>query len=101
MVNATFIFGGVEFPIHPLDLNFDGFNLEADGKSYCVGAVSELLVPLKSWLIPHQFQPYSFDIKQDGNIIFDMILGMAFCECELNHRSDRLFISTQCAMLTW
>lgn len=39
-VNATFLFGGVEFPIHPLDLNFDGFDLETDGLAYCVGAVS-------------------------------------------------------------
>lgn len=28
----------------------------------------------------HQFQPYSFDIVQDNEIIFDMILGMAFCK---------------------
>ncbi|KAH7885425.1 aspartic peptidase domain-containing protein [Phlebopus sp. FC_14] len=61
-VNATFLFGGVEFPIHPLDLNFDGFDLQANGEAYCVGA----------------FQPYSFDIVEDGEVLFDMILGMAF-----------------------
>jgi len=61
-VSATFVFGGIEFPIHPLDLNFDGFGLEENGKPICIGA----------------FQPYSFDIVQDGEITFDMILGMAF-----------------------
>ncbi|KAH0831987.1 aspartic peptidase domain-containing protein [Lanmaoa asiatica] len=61
-VKATFLFGGVEFPIHPLDLNFDGFDLQANGKSYCVGA----------------FQPYSFDIVEQNEILFDMVLGMAF-----------------------
>ncbi|KAG8214531.1 aspartic peptidase domain-containing protein [Butyriboletus roseoflavus] len=61
-VNATFLFGGVEFPIHPLDLNFDGFGLQANGKGYCVGA----------------FQPYSFNIVEQNEILFDMILGMAF-----------------------
>ncbi|KIJ62531.1 hypothetical protein HYDPIDRAFT_93865 [Hydnomerulius pinastri MD-312] len=61
-VNATFLFGGVEFPIHPLDLNFDGFSLEVQGEAYCVGA----------------FQPFSFDIEEDGQVLFDMILGMAF-----------------------
>lgn len=39
-VNATFLFGGVDFPIHPLDLNFDGFDLQTNGKSYCIGAVT-------------------------------------------------------------
>ncbi|KAG9315853.1 aspartic peptidase domain-containing protein [Chiua virens] len=61
-VNATFLFGGVEFPIHPLDLNFDGLGLQQDGQTACVGA----------------FQPFSFDIEQDGEILFDMVLGMAF-----------------------
>lgn len=52
-VNATFLFGGVEFPIHPLDLNFDGFGLQADGKSYCVGAVSTVLFYSCFLPIPH------------------------------------------------
>ncbi|KAF9220897.1 acid protease [Gyrodon lividus] len=58
-VNATFHFAGVEFPIHLLDLNFDGFGLQADGETFC-------------------FQPYSFNVVEDGQILFDMILGMAF-----------------------
>lgn len=33
-LNATFLFAGIEFPIHPLDLNFDM------GDNQCVGAVS-------------------------------------------------------------
>ncbi|KAF8133713.1 aspartic peptidase domain-containing protein [Boletus edulis] len=62
-VNATFLFGGVEFPIHPLDLNFDGLGLQDDsGNPVCVGA----------------FQPFSFDIVENNDILFDMILGMAF-----------------------
>ncbi|KIJ17962.1 eukaryotic aspartyl protease [Paxillus involutus ATCC 200175] len=61
-VNATFLFAGVEFPIHPLDLNFDGLDLQTNGKTFCVGA----------------FQPYSFDIVEEGEVFFDMILGMAF-----------------------
>ncbi|KAF8555756.1 acid protease [Imleria badia] len=62
-VTATLLFGGVEFPVHPLDLNFDGFGLQdSNNDPVCVGA----------------FQPYSFDIVDQGDISFDMILGMAF-----------------------
>lgn len=42
-VNATFLFGGVEFPIHPLDLNFDldGLDMQdSNGDSMCLGSVS-------------------------------------------------------------
>lgn len=39
-LNATFLFAGVKFPIHPLDLNFDA------GDGQCVGAVSLLLFGL-------------------------------------------------------
>jgi hypothetical protein len=33
-LNATFLFAGIHFPIHPLDLNFD------IGNNQCIGAVS-------------------------------------------------------------
>ncbi|KAH7927810.1 acid protease [Leucogyrophana mollusca] len=55
-VNATFLFGGVEFPIHPLDLNF------LAGDDFCVGA----------------FQPFSYDPTENGQYLYDMVLGMAF-----------------------
>ncbi|KAH7914244.1 aspartic peptidase domain-containing protein [Hygrophoropsis aurantiaca] len=55
-VNATFLFAGVQFPIHPLDLNF------LAGDNFCVGA----------------FQPFSFDPTDGGVVLYDMILGMAF-----------------------
>lgn len=48
-VNATFLFAGVEFPIHPLDLNFDGFDLQdSNGDSMCVGAVRVIHLPVSS-----------------------------------------------------
>ncbi|KAG9315851.1 aspartic peptidase domain-containing protein [Chiua virens] len=47
-VSATFIFGGIEFPIHPLDLNFDGSS------------------------------HFHSILSKDGEILFDMVLGMAF-----------------------
>lgn len=55
-LNATFLFAGIEFPIHPLDLNFDY------GNNQCVGA----------------FQPFSYDDTEDGMVMYDMVLGMAF-----------------------
>ncbi|KAG1882672.1 aspartic peptidase domain-containing protein [Suillus subluteus] len=55
-LNATFLFAGIEFPIHPLDLNFDR------GNNQCVGA----------------FQPFSYDDTEDGKVMYDMVLGMAF-----------------------
>ncbi|KAF8133716.1 aspartic peptidase domain-containing protein [Boletus edulis] len=60
-INATFLFGGVEFPIHPLDLNFDTGTQDDEGKPQCVGG----------------FQPVSFDTNLNTTI-FDMILGMSF-----------------------
>lgn len=47
-VNATFLFGGVEFPIHPLDLNFGGFDFQTNGKPYCVGGVSPILLRMST-----------------------------------------------------
>ncbi|KAG2151405.1 aspartic peptidase domain-containing protein [Suillus clintonianus] len=55
-INATFLFAGIQFPIHPLDLNFDF------GDNQCAGA----------------FQPFSYDNAVDGVITYDMVLGMAF-----------------------
>ncbi|KIJ62532.1 hypothetical protein HYDPIDRAFT_114175 [Hydnomerulius pinastri MD-312] len=55
-MNATFLFGGIEFPIHPLDLNFYSPGL---GTSNCVGG----------------FQPFSYD---QGEVLYDMVLGMGF-----------------------
>ncbi|KAG2125547.1 aspartic peptidase domain-containing protein [Suillus cothurnatus] len=55
-LNATFLFAGIKFPVHPLDLNFD------IGNNQCVGA----------------FQPISYDDTADGVVMYDMVLGMAF-----------------------
>ncbi|KAG6374709.1 hypothetical protein JVT61DRAFT_4079 [Boletus reticuloceps] len=58
-VNATCLSGGVEFPIHSLDLNFNGFGLhDNNGVPICVGA----------------FQPSS----QVNQTRYDMVLGMSF-----------------------
>ncbi|EIW81184.1 acid protease [Coniophora puteana RWD-64-598 SS2] len=57
-ISASFYFSGIEFPIHPLDLN-----MEVE-EGVCVGA----------------FQPYAVDPAQvgGGEVIYDMILGMGF-----------------------
>ncbi|OAX44350.1 acid protease [Rhizopogon vinicolor AM-OR11-026] len=55
-LNATFLFAGIKFPIHPLDLNID------IGNGQCAGA----------------FQPFSFDDAEGGVVMYDMVLGMAF-----------------------
>lgn len=40
MLNLTFMFGGVAYPIHPLDVVDDNFNkVDANGKKVCIGAV--------------------------------------------------------------
>ncbi|CCM01494.1 uncharacterized protein FIBRA_03548 [Fibroporia radiculosa] len=58
-LNVTFKFGGVSFPINPLDTNLNSFTVKnADGDTVCVGA----------------FQP----ITTASAPSFDMILGMAF-----------------------
>ncbi|EIW74698.1 acid protease [Coniophora puteana RWD-64-598 SS2] len=59
---ASFYFGGVEFPIHPLDLNFEASQVMSNAGDLCFGA----------------FQPFSFDRTTDGIVTYDMILGMAF-----------------------
>ncbi|KZT23418.1 acid protease [Neolentinus lepideus HHB14362 ss-1] len=55
-INATFKFGGVSFPIHPLDLSLTG---ALDDPSQCLGT----------------FQPISDNAVSP---FYDMILGMAF-----------------------
>ncbi|KAF8443005.1 aspartic peptidase domain-containing protein [Boletus edulis BED1] len=63
-INATFLFGGVEFPIHPLDLNLDIGAEDDKGNPQCVGG----------------FQGISFDVAQANanTTVYDMILGMSF-----------------------
>jgi hypothetical protein len=40
-VNVTFMFGGVAFPVHPLDTSDDNFNAkDSAGNHVCQGAVS-------------------------------------------------------------
>lgn len=53
-VNITFVIGGVQYPIHPLDASL---NWSANGTDFCIGA----------------FQPR---VTSDAN--YDVILGMAF-----------------------
>ncbi|KZT52462.1 acid protease [Calocera cornea HHB12733] len=62
-VNASFMFGGMNYPIHPLDLSFDptivGMSLS---NNTCIGA----------------FQPIEAAATQALDGIGDMVLGMAF-----------------------
>lgn len=53
-VNLTFVFGGVPYPIHPLDTSL---SWNANGTEFCIGS----------------FQP-----RSTTNNNYDMILGMAF-----------------------
>lgn len=76
-LNVTFIFAGVEYPIHPLDLTqFLGVN-ETSGADICAGWVSRLFIPLCTcMLIPLQFQPLAENIATDPSFgAFDAILG--------------------------
>ncbi|KAJ7274248.1 aspartic peptidase domain-containing protein [Mycena rebaudengoi] len=65
-VNITLKFGGVSYPIHPLDTTVDpaifglGARKNSKGQNACLGL----------------FQPFSFDTG--SNPTYDMILGMAF-----------------------
>ncbi|KAA1469688.1 acid protease [Dentipellis sp. KUC8613] len=56
-LNITFIFGGVKFPMHPLDMSLPGFDV---GTNMCVGT----------------FQPITSAFSLLGE--YDVILGMAF-----------------------
>ena len=42
-VNVTFKFGGISFPIHPLDTNLDLNATDDDGNRVCFGAVCPCL----------------------------------------------------------
>lgn len=58
-LNVTFKFGGVSYPVNPLDTNLGSMNIKGpDGNEICVGS----------------FQP----ITTASSSRFDMILGMAF-----------------------
>ncbi|KAJ3483030.1 hypothetical protein NLI96_g6584 [Meripilus lineatus] len=60
-VNLTFKFGGIEYPIHPLDTSSSDFNMvDATGTPVCVGT----------------FQPITSAFSLLGE--YDIILGMAF-----------------------
>ena len=61
MLNISFKFGGVDFPIHPLDTSSSDFGLiNSEGKSVCVGT----------------FQPITSAFSLLGE--YDLILGMGF-----------------------
>jgi hypothetical protein len=61
LLNISFNFGGVNYPIHPLDTVSDDFNMtDSSGNSICVGT----------------FQPITTAFSLLGS--YDLILGMAF-----------------------
>jgi hypothetical protein len=39
-IDLTFKFGGVDFPIHPLDMNLDNLIRDDHGNVVCIGGVS-------------------------------------------------------------
>jgi len=61
MLNISFNFGGVNYPIHPLDTVSDDFNMtDSSGNSICIGT----------------FQPITTAFSLLGS--YDVILGMGF-----------------------
>ena len=58
-LNVTFKFGGVSYPIHPLDTSLDLGRTNSSGDALCIGA----------------FQPIASNSQSST---YDMILGMAF-----------------------
>jgi len=61
LVNLTFVFGGVQVPVHPLDVVMSEFGYkDATGKAACVGS----------------FQPITSAFSLLGE--YDIVLGMAF-----------------------
>ncbi|KAF5343209.1 hypothetical protein D9758_013441 [Tetrapyrgos nigripes] len=61
MLNISFNFGGVNYPVHPLDTVDDNFGLHDDnGNHICIGS----------------FQPITSAFSLLGN--YDMIMGMSF-----------------------
>ena len=84
LINITFKFGGVEYPIHPLDVSSSDFNMvSSTGNPVCVGT----------------FQPITSAFSLLGE--YDIILGMAFSEsmCALFVDFD-LIEHLQCVTLT-
>jgi len=61
LINLSFMFGGNEYPIHPLDVSSSDFNVvDATGKPVCLGS----------------FQPITSAFSLLGE--YDIILGMGF-----------------------
>ncbi|KAH9948908.1 acid protease [Amylocystis lapponica] len=61
MLNISFVFGGVSYPVHPLDVSSSDFNMvNSVGQPVCVGA----------------FQPITSAFSLLGE--YDIILGMSF-----------------------
>ncbi|KAF8443007.1 aspartic peptidase domain-containing protein [Boletus edulis BED1] len=61
LINVTFNFGGISYPVHPLDVSSSDFGVTfSNGNSACLGT----------------FQPISSAFSLLGE--YDMILGMAF-----------------------
>ena len=76
-INVTFKFGGVSFPINPLDTNIDLNATDSDGNHVCFGAVcfppSALRHP------PHHVSPHvQFQPMASSSDTYDAIFGMAF-----------------------
>lgn len=77
LINLTFNFGGIPYPVHPLDVvSSDSGATFMDGSSACVGTVSHLTALSFISLTYRQFQPISSAFSLLGE--YDMILGMAF-----------------------
>lgn len=79
-LNITFKFGGVDFPIHPLDtVSNDIPTKDSAGNTVCIGAVSPSSLP-PSFPRSHnnnpQYQPITSAFSLLGE--YDMILGMSF-----------------------
>jgi len=61
LINVTFMFGGVEIPVHPLDTAMSEFSYKgSDGRTACVGS----------------FQPITSAFSLLGE--YDIVLGMSF-----------------------
>lgn len=90
-LNITFKFGGVDFPIHPLDtVSNDIPTTDSSGKSVCIGAVSVLypFITLVLSLTTLQYQPITSAFSLLGE--YDMILGMSFCKPFTIHKCSSL-----------
>lgn len=76
LINVTLNFGGISYPVHPLDVSSTDFGVTfSNGSPACLGTVSHFKSSF-SHLIRRQFQPISSAFSLLGE--YDMILGMAF-----------------------